>query len=908
MEFVRNMERRCLIKPQDILATLQSIPEDESESELQEHVFDSDSDEDFIPQNISSESEDSEGTNPEDIPSTSTGDRAHAVMLPRDHPPGRGQKKSAKRPRNERTTDNDGGEGNATTNTREGESEGILVSADGIQWKPVEIGEHLPGRRDSQNILREAPGPTGYARRNIIIDSTLSAWRLFFDSYILTHIKNCTLAEACRNNNLQFTLSDEELDAFIAIFYARGISGTNRHSISSIWCNDWGIPFCKATMSRDRFVEIMRFLRFDEKSTRSERLQTDKFALFSTVWDRFIENCIACYKPGPYITVDEQLFPSKTRCPFTQYMPSKPDKYGHKYWLAFDKRSKYLANGFPYLGKDDTRRAEDRLADHVVMKLLDPFLKKGRNVTTDNYFTSVKLAKQLKSKGTTIVGTLNKIRREVPKEIKSMKEELYNTKVFRNEDNFTLTVYQGKPNKNVVILSSVHPDVVVASDSAKKTPETVKFYNETKYGVDVVDQMARKYTTRTCTRRWPVHAFENALDFAGINAWIIFKEITHQKMSRKAFLQTLVRELSGPYVTDREKGSTSQVSTCSEVMVQTKFCQIKEKCKKNRSVGNCKTCGKSLCGQCTAINQSYHICSTHKAFYQAKKGNITNLHVIWLNLKIIRPTTLVQHPQLMLHHQTLKHQTLREEIEIGEDSHVVEADHSRPDGKEGTGQDRALNKLENNKQLIIKASDKGGNLVLLDHSKYLSLCQRILNDKDTYEVLLKNPTIAYTSKLINILEEGKAKFLYLKPEVPTIPTFYALPKVHKGLNPLKGRPTVAGIDSLSQNIVIYIDKVLRPFVIPLPSYVRDTLHLLTQLEGVAVEETTYLASIDVEALNSSIPHEAGIQVVGHFLKMRAVECYDHNRLVEDLLRFTLTHNYFLFNDKTHKDSVNVREY
>ncbi|XP_073494165.1 uncharacterized protein [Phyllobates terribilis] len=282
MEFVRNMERRRLIKPQDILATLQSIPEDESESELQEHVFDSDSDEDFIPQNISSEYEDSEGTNPEDIPSTSTGDRAHAVMLPRDHPPGRGQKKSAKRPRNERTTDNDGGEGNATTNTREGESEGILVSADGIQWKPVEIGEHLPGRRDSQNILREAPGPTGYARRNIIIDSPLSAWRLFFDSYILTHIKNCTLAEACRDNNLQFTLSDEELDAFIAIFYARGISGTNRHSISSIWCNDWGIPFCKATMSRDRFVEIMRFLRFDEKSTRSERLQTDKFALFST--------------------------------------------------------------------------------------------------------------------------------------------------------------------------------------------------------------------------------------------------------------------------------------------------------------------------------------------------------------------------------------------------------------------------------------------------------------------------------------------------------------------------------------------------------------------------------------------------------------------------------------------------
>ena len=35
-------------------------------------------------------------------------------------------------------------------------------------------------------------------------------------------------------------------------------------------------------MSRDRFKEILRFLRFDKKSTRSQRLQTDKFPLFST--------------------------------------------------------------------------------------------------------------------------------------------------------------------------------------------------------------------------------------------------------------------------------------------------------------------------------------------------------------------------------------------------------------------------------------------------------------------------------------------------------------------------------------------------------------------------------------------------------------------------------------------------
>ncbi|KAM4030372.1 uncharacterized protein ACNLHF_018118 [Anomaloglossus baeobatrachus] len=57
------MARRRAVKPEDILAILQSIPEDESESECQDTQIDMDSDEDFNPQNISSESEDSEETN-----------------------------------------------------------------------------------------------------------------------------------------------------------------------------------------------------------------------------------------------------------------------------------------------------------------------------------------------------------------------------------------------------------------------------------------------------------------------------------------------------------------------------------------------------------------------------------------------------------------------------------------------------------------------------------------------------------------------------------------------------------------------------------------------------------------------------------------------------------------------------
>ena len=99
----------------------------------------------------------------------------------------------------------------------------------------------------------------------------------------------------------------------------------------------------------------MRVIRFDVKSKRQERLQTDKFALMSEVWIEFIENCRKYYTPGMNLCVDEQLFLTKARCQFTQFIGNKPGKFGIKFWVLVDTDTKYLINSFPYLGKDDSR-------------------------------------------------------------------------------------------------------------------------------------------------------------------------------------------------------------------------------------------------------------------------------------------------------------------------------------------------------------------------------------------------------------------------------------------------------------------------------------------------------------------------------------------------------------------------
>ncbi|KAJ8869912.1 hypothetical protein PR048_028921 [Dryococelus australis] len=45
-----------------------------------------------------------------------------------------------------------------------------------------------------------------------------------------------------------------------------------------------------------------------------------------------------------------------------------------------------------------------------------------------------------------------------------------------------------------------------------------KYYNATKFGVGLMDQMTRKYSVESASRRWRVHVFSNVLDFAYINA------------------------------------------------------------------------------------------------------------------------------------------------------------------------------------------------------------------------------------------------------------------------------------------------------------------------------------------------------------------------------------------------------
>ena len=95
-------------------------------------------------------------------------------------------------------------------------------------------------------------------------------------------------------------------------------------------------------------------------------------------------------------------------------------------------------NGFPYLGKNKFRPTNQPLSEHD-LRLTVPYIKKGRKVITNNFFTSSKLAEKLQAQNSSLVRTMKRIGREIPMEVRNSRENRYNSYVLKNNQ-CTLTV------------------------------------------------------------------------------------------------------------------------------------------------------------------------------------------------------------------------------------------------------------------------------------------------------------------------------------------------------------------------------------------------------------------------------------------------------------------------------------
>lgn len=415
-------------------------------------------------------------------------------------------------------------------------------------------------RTRSENIVTHLPGPKGEIKN---YREPLQFWRHFFDdnlldiiventnNYIQTQQGNFSRA---RDANLT---NKAEIQALIGLLYFAGVLKSSRMNTDDLWKSDGtGVEIFRLTMSQTRFRFLLRYIRFDDKESRIQRRELDKLAPIREIFDIFVTNCKSAYTPFHYVTIDEKLEAFRGRCSFRQYIPSKPNKYGLKIFALCDSKTYFTSNLEVYVGQQPLGpyQVSNRPSD-VVQRLCEPIRGTGRNVTLDNWFTSMELVQNLKRNfRLTLLGTIRKNKRELPVEFSAPTGRPVGSSMFGFTEDCTLVSYVAKKNKNVLLVSSLHHDDCV--DEASGKPEMILTYNDTKGGVDTVDKLCASYDCARNTRRWPMVVFYSMLNVAGINSMVLFSLNNHstkKKTVRRVFLRQLSFDLLHEYLTSRAK-------------------------------------------------------------------------------------------------------------------------------------------------------------------------------------------------------------------------------------------------------------------------------------------------------------------------------------------------------------------
>ena len=332
--------------------------------------------------------------------------------------------------------------------------------------------------------------------------------------------------------NLWKDTDKTEVKKFLAIVLYMGV--IKYPSIETYWSED---PFYKNNfvpqlMSRNRFQLLLRFIHFvDNQSPENDKDRLYKVRNLLTLLEK---NFTECRKPGKYIAVDETMVPWRGRLLFRQYNPGKAHKYGVKIYKLCDSKG-YTYTSSVYAGKNafEPRGRPTATISHstqIVLDLAEKYLKSGRTITTDNYYTSVALANVLLQNQTHLVGTLRKNRVGNPKDV--VEARLRKDEIIGRENQDGVVIAKWKSRRDVIMLSTQHDLSMIGTgkknrqNEEMKKPEIIMSYNKAKQGIDVSDQMASYFTPLRKTIRW-YHkiGFEFLLNTAVVNAVIIFQEL-----------------------------------------------------------------------------------------------------------------------------------------------------------------------------------------------------------------------------------------------------------------------------------------------------------------------------------------------------------------------------------------------
>lgn len=250
-------------------------------------------------------------------------------------------------------------EWNRTIVRESGEHESVLFYTSKSKtslWK-----KHCPPinlrscRSKSKNIITQLPGPKAFYLRFERPCGNLEQifWPVDYWNYCKiyesAHWWLCPRKVLKRNiYKKHWCIRSQSTDK--GLLYLATVKKMNRLNCEEIF-STFSTDSLEVFMSQQRFLFLIRHLRFYDYQTRDVTWAIDKLAPIREVFQQVNQNCKQNFSISHHTTIDDMLVAFRGKCPFWQYIPSKPAKYGIKIFAVSNAIMFYTANMGVYVGK-----------------------------------------------------------------------------------------------------------------------------------------------------------------------------------------------------------------------------------------------------------------------------------------------------------------------------------------------------------------------------------------------------------------------------------------------------------------------------------------------------------------------------------------------------------------------------
>ena len=240
---------------------------------------------------------------------------------------------------------------------------------------------------------------------------------------------------------------------------------------------------------------------------------------------------------------------------------------------------------------------------------------------------------------------------------------------------------------------------------------------------------------------------------------------------------------------------------------------------------------------------------------------------------------------------------------------------------------QALNNLRNNKDIVIKKADKGGNIIIMNTAYYVNKVNDSLGDKNVYEKCKTKVIKTSMNKVVKFVNDNRNYFDVKNYESNYIcnfdycaSSFYGLPKIHKNqqiqrsmksansiylkMEPPKDlsfRFITAGPNSPTSKLSEFLDILLKPYLPIIPSYIRDVTDFLNKMPKFTEDEINdiQIVTCDVISLYPSLEQSLILRAVEYWLTN--FPNLLHQRFDCDFIlkaiAVVLNNSHFIFNDQ-----------